>query len=98
MGVGSEFLVKLQLMFKQEDMIISYAHISGPVMLPIGAQMAQLGQLGLPIPEFVKDDDSDSPRVKSVKKLIRRMIKYEPKQRCYMRQVVAVLEDLGGMC
>ena len=97
MGVGSEFLVTLPLVFKPEDMIIYFDHISGPVMLPIGAQMAQLGQLGLPIPEFVKNDDSDSPRVKSLKNLIRRMIKYEPKQRCSMRQVVAVLEDLEGM-
>ena len=73
--------------------IIPYA---GMTMLPIGAQMAQFGGMSMPIPDFVKESDEDAPLVKSIKKIVRHMIKYFPKERCLMRQAVVMLEDLGG--
>ena len=66
-------------------------------MMPIGAQMAQLRQLNYPLPEYVQDSPTDSPQITSLKNNIRRMIKYEPKERCQMRQVVVTLEELGGL-
>ena len=67
------------------------------MMMPIGAQMAQLRQLNIPMPDVVQNSPSDSSKVAAVKNIIRRMIKYEPKERCQMRQVVVTLEELGGM-
>ena len=58
--------------------------------------MANLSQMKLPIPDFVKECETDSQQVKSAKRLIRRMLRFRPKERCHMRQVVAALEDMGG--
>ena len=69
---------------------------SGSILVPIGAQMAHSLQMTMPIPEFVKDHDADSQLIKSMKKIVKRMIKYQPKERCLMRQVVVALEDMGG--
>ena len=67
------------------------------MIMPIGAQMAQLHQLNIPMPDVVQNNPTDSQQVSSVKNIIRRMIKYESNERCQMRQVVASLEEIGGL-
>ena len=58
--------------------------------------MASISQMNMPMPEFVTEVETDSQMVKAVKRIIRRMINFGPKERCSMRQVMIALEDIGG--
>ena len=58
--------------------------------------MVQAKMGGGSLPVVVKDDPRDGAKMKAVKKLIREMTAYEPKERNEMSAVLRTLEDIDG--
>ena len=58
--------------------------------------MLMLTKFGQPMVEFVHSSEDESVLLSSIKAVIRDMIKFEPKERCTMRDVSESLEVLGG--
>ena len=65
-------------------------------MLPYGALLAQMASIKMPAPDIAQEEASDSPVVKSIKQLVRKMVGYDRKSRMKMPDVEKELQTLVG--